>query len=86
MTQEGTEAAILQVETELKDDKVLVIFLPDCHESIAGIIAGRIRERYYRPTFVLTRGEEGVKGSARSIEGYHIYEEMQQLFHQIWRA
>ena len=60
----------------LKDDRVLVVFLPDCHESIAGIIAGRIRERYYRPTFVLTRGEEGVKGSARSIEGYHIYEEM----------
>ena len=63
-------------ETSLKEDRVLVVFLPDCHESIAGIIAGRIRERYYRPTFVLTRGEEGVKGSARSIEGYHIYEEM----------
>ena len=55
---------------------MLVVFLPDCHESIAGIIAGRIRERYYRPAFVLTRGEEGVKGSARSIEEYHIYEEM----------
>ena len=68
MTQEGTEAAILQVETELKDDKVLVIFLPDCHESLAGIVAGRIRERYNKPVFVLTRAEGCAKGSGRSIE------------------
>ena len=67
MTQEGTEAAILQVETELKDDKVLVIFLPDCHESLAGIVAGRIRERYNKPVFVLTRAEGCAKGSGRSI-------------------
>lgn len=60
----------------LQEDRVLVVFLPECHESIAGIIAGRLRERYYKPVFVLTRGEEGVKGSARSIENYHIYEEM----------
>ena len=86
MTEEYVKIAVEMIESgPLKDDRVLVVFLPDCHESIAGIIAGRIRERYYRPTFVLTRGEEGVKGSARSIEGYHIYE-MQQLFHQIWRA
>ena len=65
----------------LKNDRVLVVFLPDCHESIAGIIAGRIRERYYKPVFVLTRGEEGVKGSARSIESYHIYEEMTKCRH-----
>ncbi len=70
------EAAGLIEGGPLKDDRVLVVFLPDCHESIAGIIAGRIRERYYKPVFVLTRGEDGVKGSARSIEGYHIYEEM----------
>ena len=72
MTQEGTEAAILQVETELKDDKVLVIFLPDCHESLSGIVAGRIRERYNKPVFVLTRAE-GRKGSGRSIEAYHMF-------------
>lgn len=70
------EAAEMIEQSSLKEDRVLVVFLPDCHESIAGIIAGRIRERYYKPVFVLTRGEEGVKGSARSIEGYHIYEEM----------
>ena len=77
MTEEYVKIAVEMIESgPLKDDRVLVVFLPDCHESIAGIIAGRIRERYYRPTFVLTRGEEGVKGSARSIEGYHMYEEM----------
>lgn len=77
MTEEYVKIAVEMIESgPLKDDRVLVVFLPDCHESIAGIIAGRIRELYYRPTFVLTRGEEGVKGSARSIEGYHIYEEM----------
>lgn len=77
MTEEYVKIAVEMIESgPLKDDRVLVVFLPDCHESIAGIIAGRIRERYYCPTFVLTRGEEGVKGSARSIEGYHIYEEM----------
>ena len=55
---------------------MLVLYLPDVHESLAGIIAGRIREKTGKPTFVLTKGEEGVKGSARSIENYHIYEEM----------
>ena len=64
--------------TSLKEDKVLVIYLPDCHESIAGIIAGRIRERYYRPVFVLTDGETCVKGSGRSIETYSMFEEMQK--------
>lgn len=77
MTEKGVEQAVEQIEnTSLKEDKVLVIYLPDCHESIAGIIAGRIKERYYRPTFVLTAGEEGVKGSGRSIEAYHMFEEM----------
>lgn len=68
MTQENVDAAALQVETELKDDKVLVVFLPDCHESLAGIVAGRIRERYNKPVFVLTRAEGCAKGSGRSIE------------------
>lgn len=63
----------------LKDDRVLVVYLPDCHESLAGIIAGRVREVYYRPCFVLTRGEEGVKGSGRSIENYSMYEEMSKV-------
>lgn len=77
MTEKGVAQAVEQIEnTVLKEDKVLVVYLPDCHESIAGIIAGRIKERYYRPTFVLTMGEEGVKGSGRSIEGYHMFEEM----------
>lgn len=77
MTEEGVEEAIRQIETSSwKDDQVLVVFLPDCHESIAGIIAGRIKERYYRPTFVLTRGESGVKGSGRSIESYDMFAQM----------
>lgn len=77
MTEKGVEKAVEQIEnTPLKEDKVLVVYLPDCHESIAGIIAGRIKERYYRPTFVLTAGEEGVKGSGRSIEAYNMFEEM----------
>lgn len=77
MTEKGVAQAIEQIETtSLKEDKVLVVYLPECHESIAGIIAGRIRERYYRPVFVLTKGEEGVKGSGRSIEAYNMFEEM----------
>ena len=77
MTEKGVEKAVNLIEkTSLKEDKVLVIYLPDCHESIAGIIAGRIREKYYRPVFVLTQGEEGVKGSGRSIESYNMFEEM----------
>ncbi len=77
MTEKGVEEAVRMIEsTDLKDDKVLVVYLPDCHESIAGIIAGRIRERYYRPVFVLTKAEEGVKGSGRSIETYDMFAEM----------
>ena len=60
----------------LKKDSVLVVYLPDCHESIAGIIAGRLKERYYRPTFVLTKTENGAKGSGRSIEAYDMFAEM----------
>lgn len=77
MTERGVGDAIRLVEEEQMDhDRVLVLYLPDCHESLAGIIAGRIREKYGKPTFVLTRGEEGVKGSGRSIESYSMYEEM----------
>ena len=60
----------------LKHDRVLVIYLPDCHESLAGIVAGRIRESYYKPTFVLTDAKEGIKGSGRSVDAYHMYEEL----------
>ena len=70
MTKDGTDAAIEQVETELKDDKVLVVFLPDCHESLAGIVAGRY---YNKPVCVLTRAEGCAKGSGRSIEAYHMF-------------
>ena len=77
MTERGVAEAVNLIETtSLKDDRVLVVYLPDCHESIAGIIAGRIKERYYRPTFVLTKAEEGVKGSGRSIESYDMFAQM----------
>ena len=77
MTERGVAEAVNLIETtSLKDDRVLVVYLPDCHESIAGIIAGRIRERYYRPVFVLTKAEDGVKGSGRSIEAYDMFAQM----------
>ena len=77
MTEEGVKQAIRQVEeSDLKEDKVLVVYLPDCHESLAGIIAGKVKEKFGKPAFVLTKGEEGVKGSGRSIEAYSMYEEM----------
>lgn len=74
MTQAGMEQAFEQVDAELAADDVLVVYLPDCHESLAGIIAGRVRETYNKPSFVLTRGEDCVKGSGRSIESYHMYQ------------
>lgn len=77
MTEQGVRLAKYQVETtSLKNDRVLMIYLPDCHESIAGIIAGRIREAYYRPVFVLTDSAGGVKGSGRSIEEYSMFEKL----------
>ena len=77
MTEKGVERAVEMIETSaLKEDCVLVVYLPDCHESIAGIIAGRLKERYYRPTFVLTKTENGAKGSGRSIEAYDMFAEM----------
>lgn len=77
LTRKGTEEAIALVEeTSLMDDRVLVVYLPDCHESLAGIIAGRLRERFHKPSFVLTKSEDGVKGSGRSIESYSMYEEL----------
>ena len=77
MTEKAVKQAEEQVETTtISKDKVLVVYLPDCHESLAGIVAGRIRENYYKPVFVLTDAEEGVKGSGRSIDGYHMYEEL----------
>jgi single-stranded-DNA-specific exonuclease len=77
LTLKGVEEAQAQIEsTELKNDRVLVVYLPDVHESLAGIIAGRIREKYCKPTFVLTKAEDGVKGSGRSIEAFHMYDEM----------
>lgn len=80
MTEHYVKQAVTQVEEEgLEKDRVLVIFLPDCHESLAGIIAGRVREKYYKPVFVLTRAEDGVKGSGRSIETYHMFEEMTKI-------
>ena len=77
LTARGVEQAVQQIETSsLKNDRVLVVYLPDCHESIAGIIAGRIRERYHKPVFVLTDGKDCVKGSGRSIEAYSMFDEM----------
>lgn len=82
MTEKGVEEAMALLETGAYDaDKVLVLYLPEVHESLAGIIAGRVREKTGKPAFVLTRGEEGVKGSARSIETYSVYEEMTKCSH-----
>ena len=77
LTKDGVDEAIRQVlETGRRSERVLVVYLPDCHESIAGIIAGKVKERFYRPTIVLTDAEEGIKGSGRSIPGYHMFEEL----------
>ena len=77
MTALQVEEAANQIEnSSLKNDPVLVVYLPQCHESLAGIVAGRIRERYHRPVFILTKGEQGVKGSGRSIEEYSMYDEL----------
>ena len=82
MTAQAVEEAFIQVEnSELKDADVLVVYLPECHESLAGIVAGRIREKYYRPVFVLTKGAEGLKGSGRSIETRHMYEGLNRVKH-----
>lgn len=84
LTARGVEQAVMKIEhTPLGKDRVLVVYLPGCHESIAGIIAGRIREKYHKPVFVLTDGAECVKGSGRSIEAYSMFDEMvkcQDLF------
>lgn len=77
MTNEGAMTAIEMAQD--MDDKVLVLYLKDCHESIAGIIAGRVREKYNKPTFVLTDAEQGVKGSGRSIEEYDMYSELTKV-------
>ncbi len=80
LTKDGVEEAIRQVqETGRRSERVLVIYLPDCHESIAGIIAGKVKERFYRPTIVLTDAEEGIKGSGRSIPGYNMFEELSKV-------
>ncbi|MDO4554223.1 MAG: single-stranded-DNA-specific exonuclease RecJ [Lachnospiraceae bacterium] len=81
MTMKGLEKAIALIEeNHWQEDKVLTVYLPDCHESLAGIIAGRIREKYNRPVFVLTDSEEGyLKGSGRSIESYSMFEEMSRV-------
>lgn len=80
LTKKGLEEAVIMVESMgEKPDDVLVVYLPKVHESLAGIIAGKLRERYVRPTFVLTDAEEGIKGSGRSIDTYHMYEEMSKI-------
>lgn len=77
MTADGVEQAVKEIESsDQKEDKILVVYLPDCHESLAGIIAGRLREKYYKPVFVLTKGEEYIKGSGRSIEEYSMFDEL----------
>ncbi len=82
MTEEGiTEAVNIIETTSAKDDKVLVVYLPDCHESLAGIIAGRLKEQYNRPSFVLTASSEGIKGSGRSIEAFNMYENLSKCGH-----
>lgn len=79
MTKKGQDEAIAQVEAQYMEDKVLVVFLPDCHESLAGIIAGRVREHFHKPSIVLTRSGDMVKGSGRSIEPYHMFRELTKV-------
>ena len=80
LTEQGIHEAIEQIEhTTIREDKVLVVYLPHIHESIAGIIAGKIKEQYYKPTFILTKAEHNVKGSGRSIEAYHMYDAMVEI-------
>ena len=80
MTEKGVLQAVDIIETNgLNSKKVIVVYVPNLHESLAGIVAGRIREKYYRPVFVVTDGEQGLKGSARSIPAYHIYEAMTEV-------
>lgn len=78
MTQKALEEGVCQVEGRDRIGRVLVVYLPDCHESLAGIVAGRLKEKYHRPTFVLTKAEEGLKGSGRSIEGYSMREKLEE--------
>ncbi len=79
MTKKGEDEAIAQVEERYMGDTVLVVFLPDCHESLAGIIAGRVREHFHKPSIVLTRSGDMVKGSGRSIEPYHMFRELTKV-------
>ena len=80
MTLQGVEQAVRRLEAAGGDpDPVIVLYMPEVHESLAGIIAGRVKEKYHHPVFVLTKGEEGVKGSGRSIEAYHMYEAMSRV-------
>lgn len=80
LTKDGVDEAIRQVlDTGRRSERVLVVYLPDCHESIAGIIAGKVKERFYRPTIVLTDAEDGIKGSGRSIPGYNMFEELSKV-------
>ena len=80
LTKEGMEEAFKIIDAEMQDDKVLVVYLPEAHESIAGIIAGKIRERYCKPVFVLTKGDgDFLKGSGRSIEAYSMYEKLVEV-------
>lgn len=79
MTKAGEEAAIRQVEEKYSSDRVLVVYLPECHESLAGIIAGRVREYFHKPAIVLTDGEQIVKGSGRSIEQYHMFKGLTEV-------
>lgn len=80
MTNDGVREALEQIDQKgYNEDKVLVIYLPDCHESIAGIIAGRVKDKVHKPVFVLTKGKEGIKGSGRSIDSYHMFEAMNEV-------
>ena len=80
LTKQGMEEAFKIIDAEMQDDKVLVVYLPEVHESIAGIIAGKVRERYCKPAFVLTKGDgDFLKGSGRSIEAYSMFEKMSEV-------
>ena len=80
LTEKGVEEAFKVIEEKgIADNDVMVVYLPELHESLAGIVAGRVRERFYRPTIVITKTDEGLKGSGRSIESYNMHEELTKV-------
>lgn len=79
MTEQGRQkAAEMLTSVDLQKNPVIILNVPDLHESLCGLVAGKIKEEYYHPTFILTKTENGLKGSGRSIEAYSMFEKMSE--------